>query len=101
MRLRALVPLLVLTTIDYALWDWSIANSHDITSLVAGLTLLPLAALSLGGIVLLGARLMRFVLESSSARARAHARTRGAPETERTTPASATEQSSSSSRLAA
>ncbi len=93
--------LLVLTTIDYALWNWSIANSHDITSLVAGLTLLPLAALSLGGLVILGARLMRFVLGSSSRRAHAHARTRRASATEHTTPASATEQSSSPSRLAA
>jgi hypothetical protein len=68
-----LVPLLVLTGVDYALWDWSIASGHDIVSLVAGLTLLPLAALSLGGLVLAAARLCGFLLGRSSApRARAH-----------------------------
>jgi hypothetical protein len=87
---------LVLTGIDYALWDWSIADGHDITSLVAGLTLLPLAAVSLGGLVLMGARLLGFLFGNSSARARA----RRAPAIEHPT-APATEQDSSSSRLAA
>jgi hypothetical protein len=96
------VPLLVLTAVDYVLWDWSIASGHDIVSLVAGLTLLPLAAVSLGGLVLTGARLLGLLLGRSGLRARA----RRAPATERTTPASAapasaTEQGSSSSRLAA
>lgn len=95
------MPLLVLTGIDYALWDWSIADGHDIVSLVAGLTLLPLLAVSLGGLVLMGARLLGFLFGSSSARARARARTRTANATERTTTAPATEQNSSSSRLAA
>lgn len=100
-RLRALVPLLVLTAVDYALWDWSIAGGHDIVSLVAGLTLLPLAAVSLGGLVLTGARLLGLLLGRSGPRARARLRGRRAPPPEHTTPASATEQSSSSGRLAA
>jgi hypothetical protein len=61
-RLRALPLLLALTAGDYALWDWSIANSHDIVSLISGLTLLPLAAMSLGMLAVAGARLLRFVL---------------------------------------
>jgi hypothetical protein len=100
-RLRALVPLLVLTGIDYALWDWSIADGHDIASLVAGLTLLPLAAVSLGGLVLTGARLLGVLLGRSGPHARARTRARRAPATEHTTTPSAAQQESSSSRLAA
>jgi hypothetical protein len=92
-----MVPLLVLTGIDYALWDWSIADGHDIASLLAGLTLLPLAAVSLGGLVLTGVRLLGVLLARSGPRARA----RGAPPTEPTTTASAAQQESPSSRLAA
>jgi hypothetical protein len=95
-----LVPLLVLTGIDYALWDWSIADGHDIVSLIAGLTLLPFAAVSLGGLALVGARLLRLLLGSSSARARARTSARKAPLPEHTTTTPATEQGSSSSRLA-
>jgi hypothetical protein len=91
------VPLLVLTAVDYVLWDWSIADGHDITSLVAGLTLLPLAALSLGGLVLTGARLLGLLLGMSGPRARP----RTAPATERTPSAPAAKQESSSGRLAA
>jgi hypothetical protein len=95
------VPLLVLTAVDYVLWDWSIADGHDITSLVAGLTLLPLAAVSLGGLVLTGARLMGLLLGRSGPRARARVRARKVPATEHTTPPSAGKQESSSSKLAA
>jgi len=98
-RLRALVPLLVLTGVDYALWDWSIASGHDIVSLVAGLTLLPLAALSLGGLLLAGARLCGFLLGRSTPRARA--RGRGAPVSQNTTTAPAEQQEPSSRKLAA
>jgi hypothetical protein len=100
-RLRALVPLLVLTGMDYALWDWSIADGHDIVSLVAGLTLLPLAAVSLGALALVGARFLRFLLGSSSALARARTSARKASVPGHTTTTPATEQDSSSSRLAA
>lgn len=47
MRPRALVLLLPVTGIDYLLWDWSVAGSHDVLALVSGMTLLPLAVLSL------------------------------------------------------
>jgi hypothetical protein len=102
-RLRALVPLLVLTAVDYALWDWSIADGHDIVSLVAGLTLLPLAAVSFGGLVLAVARVLGLLLGSSSGRARGArgAASHGASATERESTASASEPKSSSGRLAA
>jgi hypothetical protein len=70
-RLRALAFLLLLTAGDYLLWNWSIANGHDIMSLVAGLTLLPLAAVSFGQLILAGGRLMALLLGSSSAPVRA------------------------------
>jgi membrane protein implicated in regulation of membrane protease activity len=66
-RLRALPLLLVLTGGDYALWTWSIAGGHDVLSLVAGLTLLPLAAVSLALMAVAGARLLAFALERPSA----------------------------------
>lgn len=62
MRLRALPPLLAVVAADYALWDWSIASAHDIVSLVAGLTLLPMAAVALGMLAVATARFLRFLL---------------------------------------
>jgi hypothetical protein len=92
----------VLTAADYVLWDWSIADGHDIVSLVAGLTLLPLAAVSLGGLGLTGARRLGLLLGSSSGIVRAGTRTtRGASATEHQPDTRASEQDSSSSRLAA
>jgi hypothetical protein len=69
-RLRALPLLLVLTAADYALWDWSIANGHDIVSLIAGLTLLPMAAATLALLALGAARLLGFALARPAARRR-------------------------------
>ena len=101
MRLRALLLLLVLTAGDYLLWDWSIADGHDILSLVAGLTLLPLAALSIGGLVLAGGRLLGALLGRSSTPTRGRRASRGADATERPPHASTSEPGSSSGRLAA
>jgi hypothetical protein len=99
-RLRALVLLLVLTAGDYLLWNWSIADGHDILSLVAGLTLLPLAAVSLGGLVLAGGRLVAWSLgRPSSTYARRASREMAASEQSRH--ASTSESDSPSSRLAA
>lgn len=56
MRLRTLALLLVLTAADYVLWEWSIAGGHDIASLVAGLALLPLVAITIGGAILAAVR---------------------------------------------
>jgi hypothetical protein len=67
-RLRVLPPLLAVVAADYALWDWSIADGHDIVSLVAGLTLLPMAALALGMLAVAGARLLRFLLGGANGR---------------------------------
>ena len=49
-RYRALALPLALTGGDYVLWNWSLASGHDIVALIAGVTLLPLVALS-GGLV--------------------------------------------------
>jgi hypothetical protein len=96
------VSLLVLTAADYVLWDWSIAGGHDIVSLVAGLTLLPLAAVTFGGLVLMGARVLRFLLGSSSGLGRASGRpSRGGSAAGHPPQASTSEPESSSSRLAA
>jgi hypothetical protein len=67
-RLRVLPLLLAVVAADYALWDWSIASGHDIVSLVAGLTLLPMATLALGMLAVAGARLLRFVLGGGTGR---------------------------------
>ncbi len=101
MRLRALAFLLVLTVADYMLWNWSIAGGHDIVSLVAGLTLLPLGTVSIAQLVLGAARIMGLLLgrPSHSARARRTAREIAAAEHARQ--ASAVESDPPSSRLAA
>jgi hypothetical protein len=99
-RPRALVFLLVLTAGDYLLWDWSIAGGHDVVSLVAGLTLLPLGAVSVGQLVLAGARLLA-LLFGGSAPTRATRASREADASEQTPHASASGSDSSSGRLAA
>jgi hypothetical protein len=100
-RLRALVFLLVLTAADYLLWNWSIASGRDIMSLVAGLTLLPLAAVSFGQLVLAGGRLLALLLGRSSSSARAGQVSPEADMPGRVPRPSASESDSSSSRLAA
>lgn len=71
MRFRALAFLLVLTVADYLLWNWSIAGGHDILSLVAGLTLLPLGTVSIAQLALAAARLIGFLLGRPSRSVRA------------------------------
>jgi len=101
-RLRALLFLLVLTVGDYLLWQWSIAGSHDILSLLAGFTLVPLAAVSAWRLALAAAGLLSRVLGRPSANARAAARAAHAAEMARRTPPDpAVEPDSSSGRLAA
>jgi hypothetical protein len=75
-RLRVLPFLLALTVADYALWDWSIADGHDIVSLVSGLTLLPLAAATLALLAVGAARLVGFALERLSGQRNAGPATR-------------------------
>ncbi|HEX4838228.1 MAG TPA: hypothetical protein VFV03_06885 [Solirubrobacteraceae bacterium] len=101
MRLRALAFLLVLTAGDYLLWDWSIANGHDILSLVSGLTLLPLAVVSVGLLALAGARLLALLVGRSSTATRAARASRPVEATEQPPHASASEPDPSSGRLAA
>jgi hypothetical protein len=100
-RLRALVFLLVLTVADYMLWNWSIAGGHDILSLVAGLTLLPLGAVSVGQLALAAARLMGVLFGRSSRTARSRQASRQLAASERAPRASAAESDPPSSRLAA
>jgi hypothetical protein len=101
-RPRALVILLVLTAGDYWLWNWSIADGHDIVSLVAGLTLLPLAAVSFGGLGLTGVRLLGLLLGRSSVSPRAGRASRETDASGRPhSSASESESESSSSKLAA
>lgn len=64
-RPRALLLLLPLTTGDYLLWDWSVAGSHDVLALISGMTLLPLAALSLGLLAVGTLRLVALTLRQS------------------------------------
>ena len=101
MRPRVLVLLLALTAGDYLLWDWSIAGGHDILSLVAGLTLLPLAAVSLGGLVIMGGRLMRLLLGRPSGPSRAAQAARAADARERARRNEPAESDQSSGKLAA
>jgi membrane protein implicated in regulation of membrane protease activity len=100
-RPRALVLLLALTAGDYVLWNWSIAGGHDIVSLVAGLTLLPLAALSLGGLAIVGGRVLRLLLGRPSTVTRSTQASREVAARERALNGEASEADSSSGRLAA
>jgi membrane protein implicated in regulation of membrane protease activity len=100
-RLRALVFLLVLTVADYLLWNWSIAGGHDIVSLVAGLTLLPLGTVSIAQLALTAARLMGLLLGRPASNTRAKRASREIAASERAVQASAVESDPPSSRLAA
>ena len=44
---RPLALVLGLTAGDYLLWNWSLSGNHDVTALVSGLTVPPLAAASM------------------------------------------------------
>lgn len=99
---------LVLTVGDYLLWNWSLASNHVILSLLAGLTLLPLAAVSLGLIALATLGLLARVARTSSTMARSmHAHKHiaavepPAPPRDEGRTASSAEPKSSSGRLAA
>jgi hypothetical protein len=98
-RPRALAFLFVLTVADYLLWNWSIAGGHDVISLVAGLTLLPLGTVSIAQLALGAARMMGLLLGRPSHRASRTTREVAAAEHARQT--SAVESDPPSSRLAA
>ncbi|HEY5261269.1 MAG TPA: hypothetical protein VIJ33_04100 [Solirubrobacteraceae bacterium] len=101
MRTRALLLLLVLTAGDYLLWQWSIAGSHDILSLLAGFTLVPLVAVSAWRLALAGAGMLSYALGRPSAGARAARAAREAEAARQPPPDPAVEPNSSSGRLAA
>jgi len=100
-RPRALAFLLVLTVADYLLWNWSIARGHDIVSLVAGLTLLPLGTVSIAQLALGTARIVGLLLGRPSHNSRARQTARAAVAAEHARQASAVESDPPSSRLAA
>ncbi len=100
-RLRVLLLLLVLTAGDYLLWQWSITGAHDILSLLAGFTLVPLAAVSAGRLVLTGAQLASRVVGRPFATARGARALREAEATRQPPRDPAVEPNSSSGRLAA
>jgi hypothetical protein len=65
-RPRALPLLLSLTAGDCLLWHRSLAGGHDLLALASGMTLLPLAALSLGLVGLTTLRALARLLRGSS-----------------------------------
>jgi hypothetical protein len=53
---RPLVSVSALTIADYLLWTWSVSTNHEVISLLAGLTLLPLLLAAISLLVLHAAR---------------------------------------------
>jgi hypothetical protein len=73
-RPRALLLLLPLSACDYALWNWSVTGNHDVIALASGMTLLPLAAVTLGLLCWAALGLAGQLLRRSSASMRSPAR---------------------------
>lgn len=55
---RPSVFVLALTVGDYLLWNWSLNGNHDVLALASGLTLPPLALISLWVLVVAAMRLL-------------------------------------------
>lgn len=70
MSYRTLVLVSGLTVGDYLLWNWSLNANHEVIALVSGLTLPPLALLSLWLIAVAVARLLARTASRPAARAR-------------------------------
>lgn len=100
-RIRALLFLLALTVGDYLLWKWSIANGHDVLSLLAGCTLVPLMAISAYRFVLACAGLLSYAARRSSTSARAKRASRKVALAQRASHGPVAESDPSSRRLAA
>jgi hypothetical protein len=100
-RPRALLSLLVLTAGDYLLWQWSIAGSHDVLSLLAGFTLVPLLAVSAWRLALVGAGLLSRVIGRAPTPSPTAVQSRGAEAARQAAGDRAAESDSSSGRLAA
>ncbi len=101
MRLRVPLFLLALTAGDYLLWKWSIAGGHDVLSLLAGCTLVPLIAISVYRLVLAAAGLLSHVARRSSTSARAKRASHELALSQRSAHGPTAESDSSSRRLAA
>jgi hypothetical protein len=55
---RPLLLVIGLTVGDYLLWNWSLKGNHEVIALVSGLTLLPLAVVSILTLALAAGRLL-------------------------------------------
>jgi hypothetical protein len=100
-RPRALPLLLSLAVGDYLLWHWSVAGSHDVLALASGLTLLPLAAVSLGLAGLTVLRVLARSLRKSSRIARSVRNSRNASPAAQRSAVPAPQPASPPERLAA
>jgi hypothetical protein len=96
-----LLFLLALTAGDYLLWKWSIAGGHDVLSLLAGCTLVPLLAISAYRLVLAGASLLSRAARRSSTSSRARRASSEVEVAQHSPHGPAAESDSSSGRLAA
>jgi hypothetical protein len=75
---RPSVFVLALTVGDYLLWNWSLSANHDALALISGLTLPPLALVSLW-IIALGAMRLLATLAQRPGTSRTPARGAGRP----------------------
>jgi hypothetical protein len=77
---RTLVLLAGLTVGDYLLWNWSLNANHEVIALISGLTLPPLALLSIWRIVVaVGSLLARTASRPTAPAARSQASRTAAP----------------------
>jgi hypothetical protein len=111
---RPLAFVSVLTVGDYLLWNWSLQGGHDVTALVSGMTLPPLAIALIWLCALNLLRLLarttrrprragagRRTLRRRPARAVPHTRPGAAPTSESSLTDRQEEQAAASSKLAA
>ncbi len=94
---RPLVFVSGLTLGDYLLWNWSLNGNHDVIALISGLTLPPLAVVSLWLLALSTARLLAHLARRPKRRS-AHGPRRAAATSATAEPASPNAASSAQSR---
>lgn len=95
---RPLVFVSGLTLGDYLLWNWSLNGNHDVIALISGLTLPPLAVVSLWLLALSTARLLAHLARRPKRRSAHHGPRRAAATSASAEPASPNAASSAQSR---